>query len=441
MCVSHRPKAFLCVFFTLALCAALCSAEVILGPPPKSASSTGSLPDDAQAVLSSFSQFCAGLTSFTVDTRTTLHRVVGDDVQDIVVDYAGAMRKPSCFAMNLTGENRGAEVISDGTTLSLSIPALGRYTQLCAPADITVAAASGDMGIGITAAYPSVIEALLSPDPSRELLAGAATVDYLGTAQSGEASEHHFKMMAGGVPIDFWIMAGDTPALTRFRADYSSMLRASLEGATPTRVELFFTFEFLNWSFNPEVPDSRFAFTPPADAELHRNLRDLLTTRPSKVSPMVGKQAPQVPLDLLDGGTLDLAALQKEGKVVVLDFWATWCVQCVNSLPDLTAALRKYAERGVAFYAVNQAEAPEIVRAFLASQKLDMNVALDIQETASIAYQLIGVPETFVVGKNGVILAHHVGFGPTSLLELRLEIEAALKGKALELSLAQESTS
>ena len=439
MRTSHRPRALLRVFCALALSGVLCSAQVVLGPPPKAESSTGSLPADAEAVLSSFSQFYAGLTSFTVETRTTIHRAVGDDVQGVVVDYAGAMRKPGCFAMNLTGENRGAEVISDGTTLSIHVPQIQRYTQLSAPSDMSVTAASGDLGVSGTVAYPSVTEALFSSDPARELLANASASEYVGVEQNGDLSEHHFKMMAGGVPTEFWIRAGEEPALTRLKADYSSMLRAALEGATPTRVEFILTFEFINWSFNPEVPDSRFVFTPPTGAELRRNLLDLLTTRPGKVSPMVGKQAPQVPLDLLDGGTLDLAALQKEGKVVVLDFWATWCVQCVNSLPDLTAALRKYAGRGVEFYAVNQAEDPETVRAFLASQKLDMNVALDIQEIASAAYQLIGVPETFVVDKNGVIQAHHIGVGPTSLLELRLEIEAALQGKPLETLPAQES--
>ncbi|MCC6487740.1 MAG: DUF2092 domain-containing protein [Candidatus Hydrogenedentes bacterium] len=441
MRTSHRPRALICVFWVLAFSWVPCFAQEVLGPPLKPGQTGGSLPAEADAVFSSFSQFYSGLNSFSVDTRTTIRRVVGDDVQEVVVDYAGAMRKPSSFAMNLTGENRGAEVVSDGTILSVHVPQIQRYAQLSAPSDMAVAAASGDLGVSGTVAYPKVMETLFSSKPAEELVDGASGIEYMGVEQNGDLSEHHFKMMAGDVPTEFWIREGKEPALTRSRADYSALLRASLEGVTPTRVELFFTFEFLNWSFNPQLSDSRFAFTPPAGAQRCGSLRDLLTSQPGTVSPLVGKKAPAVILDLLDGGTLDLAALQKEGKVVVLDFWATWCVQCVNSLPNYIRAFRKYEGRGVEFYAVNKGEAPETIRAFLAALKFDMKVALDMQETASAAYQLTGVPETFVVDRDGVIQAHHVGVGPTSLLELRLEIEAALKGKALGLSPTQAGTS
>src|SRR5262245_10430958 len=70
-------------------------------------------------------------------------------------------------------------------------------------------------------------------------------------------------------------------------------------------------------------------------------------------SPGTGQRAPAFRAPLLDGGQLELAQLQGK-KVVVLDFWASWCGPCVESLPVIADVVREYD--GVAFYAVNQEE-------------------------------------------------------------------------------------
>ena len=421
----HRLVRLHCALWVLMLGAVPCPAQLALGPPPQEALPLATLPEDARTVLTSFGQFYSGLTSFTVNTHSEVHHVVGEKVTDFAVDFSGAMRRPGCFAMNLTGEKRGAEVICDGTTLSINIPQNRAYTRLPAPANMAVVGRAGDLGLSGTMAYPHIMPALLSDAPEQALLGEGSAPKYVGLEQTGATSEHHFRFEVEGVPTDFWITAGETPALTRYREDYSSMLRTTLKSEPSAQVEMFLTFEFRDWSFNPDIPDSRFEFTPPAESRSCRTLHDALTTREEPASPLIGKEAPPLVLDLLDGGQLDLAS-HKGGQIVVLDFWATWCVQCGTSLPAITSMLQEYEGRNVVFYGVNYREDPASIGAYLNAQHLKMTVALDVRGEVKDAFYITGFPETVVVDKNGIVLAHHVGYGATTLLELQLEIEGAL---------------
>src|SRR5689334_20599579 len=84
-----------------------------------------------------------------------------------------------------------------------------------------------------------------------------------------------------------------------------------------------------------------------------------------KPSPPVGKAAPEIQLPLYGGGDFSLADLR--GKVVVLDFWATWCPPCVASMPHVEETAGRYADRGVMLYAVNVDDPPETIAKFLAA--------------------------------------------------------------------------
>ncbi len=146
--------------------------------------------------------------------------------------------------------------------------------------------------------------------------------------------------------------------------------------------------------------------------------------------PLEGKPAPDILLPLMDGGTLDLAA--HRGKdVVVLDFWATWCPPCVESLPALDALAKDYADKGVAVYAINQGEDPAEIAAFLRSGGLTLPVALDPGFATGRDYLVEAIPQTVIVGKDGLVKRVHVGAGPGFSDELRGELdEISTRGKS-----------
>ncbi len=139
---------------------------------------------------------------------------------------------------------------------------------------------------------------------------------------------------------------------------------------------------------------------------------------------MLGKPAPHVSLDLLDGGRLDLA--EHEGEVVVLDFWATWCAPCRITMPTVDRVANDYTDKDVQLYFVNQAEEPELVREFAAAMALSAPIALDTEQTLGWAFKVEGLPFTAIIGRDGIVRSVRVGATPQLEEELRGDIEAAL---------------
>lgn len=127
-------------------------------------------------------------------------------------------------------------------------------------------------------------------------------------------------------------------------------------------------------------------------------------------SPESGKDAADFSLTLLDDSKFSLAGAK--GKVVVLDFWATWCGPCVKSLPGLVEAMSAFPPDKVVFLAVNQGETKEQVQQFLETRGLKMTVALDGDQAVAGKYGVDGIPHTVVVDPAGKIAFVKTGFEP-----------------------------
>jgi cytochrome c biogenesis protein CcmG, thiol:disulfide interchange protein DsbE len=125
-------------------------------------------------------------------------------------------------------------------------------------------------------------------------------------------------------------------------------------------------------------------------------------------SPLVGRPASAFSLTSFDGAPVTLAALR--GKVVVLNFWASWCnPACFDEAPVLERAWRTYRERGVVVVGVDMQDTVEAARKFMADFSLSFPNAHDVSGRVSVDYGVYGVPETFFIDRKGVIRAKHVG--------------------------------
>jgi thiol-disulfide isomerase/thioredoxin len=138
-------------------------------------------------------------------------------------------------------------------------------------------------------------------------------------------------------------------------------------------------------------------------------------------SPLVGQAAFPFKLDLLEGGTFDLA--QHKGQVVVLDFWATWCGPCLQAMPTTDAVVREFADRKVKLVAVNLEERPDQVKATLARHKLKVTVALDTDGAISQRYLVTAIPQTVVINRDGKIARLFVGDGQRTADALRKALQ------------------
>jgi cytochrome c biogenesis protein CcmG/thiol:disulfide interchange protein DsbE len=148
-------------------------------------------------------------------------------------------------------------------------------------------------------------------------------------------------------------------------------------------------------------------------------------TNPREIpSPLVGRAAAPFSLALFDGGRFTLA--EHTGEVVMLNFWASWCVPCREEAPLLEATWRAYHDRGVLFIGVNIQDSEEAARAFLREFGVTYPNGPDPGGRIAIDYGVYGIPETFFIGREGRILAKHIGaIGPE---RLATSLDATLAG-------------
>ncbi len=145
----------------------------------------------------------------------------------------------------------------------------------------------------------------------------------------------------------------------------------------------------------------------------------------SRSRPLVGQAAPDFALDLLDGSSLALSDLR--GQVVVVNFWATWCLSCEDELPGLQAVWGEYRERGVVLVGIAFREETAAIQGMASRFGVTYPLGLDDGERISGAYGTTAVPETFVVDQEGRVAYVHIG--PVTAAELRAELDNLLAGR------------
>lgn len=141
-----------------------------------------------------------------------------------------------------------------------------------------------------------------------------------------------------------------------------------------------------------------------------------------------GKPAAEIALTTLDGKNVKLSDMK--GKVVLVDFWATWCPPCRKSLPHLQklSADSELAARGLVVWAVNANEDKETVAKYLNDNGLTFTVGIDPGKAMS-DYTVSGIPTTVIVGRDGIVKNVFVGFDDSSEKPMDDAVKAALAEK------------
>ena len=139
------------------------------------------------------------------------------------------------------------------------------------------------------------------------------------------------------------------------------------------------------------------------------------------------KVAPAFDLPDLNGGRVSLASL--EGKVLVVDFWATWCGPCIKEIPEYAEFWRKNQTRGVEVLGVvMESGSPDEILDFVREYRIPYRQLLGDDEIASEFGVNQGLPTTFVIDGEGVIRSKILGSPPTKFEKLQETVDAALAG-------------
>lgn len=153
----------------------------------------------------------------------------------------------------------------------------------------------------------------------------------------------------------------------------------------------------------------------------------LLAALPLRAEP-TGKAAPAWQLSDVNGKPLKLADFK--GKVVVLDFWATWCPPCRAEIPGLVALQKKYADQGLSVIGVSVDEGgPRVVKPFMERFAINYPVVMGNERVLADYGGISAIPTTFIIDREGKVVAAHQGYTDQATFESEISPLLATKAR------------
>ena len=137
-----------------------------------------------------------------------------------------------------------------------------------------------------------------------------------------------------------------------------------------------------------------------------------------------GKAPPSIDMADLKGKKVDLKALQ--GKVVLVDFWASWCGPCKEEMPVLQSLHEKYAWQGLVIIGINIDNNPKKMNNFLKATPVEFRIVHDPKTTIAQKYEPSTMPSSYFIGRDGTLRYLHEGFHKKDAAEIESRIKALL---------------
>jgi len=368
----------------------------------------------ADKALRAMSEQLIRCKSFRVDVDIVVTVNSQSDSGGDSASYRVGMERPNRFAAWLTS-GQGATLVCDGKDLFIYWDRMAAYTVEPAPETISELYLYDKMGVGF------LLHMLVVSDLHADLMEGVRQIRYLGLEEIDGDSWSRLHGTQYDMEWDMWVQAGEQAVIRKVSLDLAKLWSDDgyRGGVTAT---------FHDWGIDRDLPAAAFTFVPPEGTVQVDSFYEK-DDEPNPADELLGKPAPEFKLPLLSGGTVDLAKLK--GKVVILNFWATWHRPCRKGVPALAELAKQYGSKGLLVYAVNLREKPEKIRKFLAAQKLELPVALDEDATVADRYKVSSIPQTVLIDAQGVVQAVHVGYYSGVKRKLVEQLEALLAGKKL----------
>lgn len=151
-----------------------------------------------------------------------------------------------------------------------------------------------------------------------------------------------------------------------------------------------------------------------------------LLTLPAASGAQPGTPAPEFNLP---GKAGNVRLSDYKGKVVYLDFWASWCGPCKQSFPWMNDMQAKYAGQGLKVVAVNLDANTADGQRFLESVPANFDIAFDPKGTLGKLYAVKGMPSSLLIDRDGKVIVQHAGFNPEVRAQLEKAIQQSMEGK------------
>jgi len=382
-------------------------------------------------------------TSYSDTGRCRLQFKQGDTNVDETFDFAVVYASPKRLRLHCYS----GIYLCDGEHVFANIGQLpGQVLKTDAPdeltlenifSDMTLSSALGAGGAGIVGIAPQ-LTLLLTDEFKASIMQDAGEPTLLDDAKIGAHVCHRVRIPRADGSLFLWI---DSKSLVLRRIEYpTDVMREQLEQQGPVS-NLRLTADFTDARINEPIAEVAFEYQVPADAKVVTTFdtRELIP-EPQPPSELLGKTMGAFEFQTLDGQRIDHETLS--GKVVVFDFWATWCAPCIDGLPRLEQVYQRYKDNpNISFFAVSTDTSDvsdDQLREKFSELGLTIPILRDPQIAARDVFQVAGIPNMFVLGPDGTVQHNEIGANPNLAAVLPEYLDRLLRGENVaELSLAK----
>ena len=393
------------------------SGESKQAATPAAPATTQPVSPEVRAVLEKVKSAYGNLEAMKVAGTLSSRLTIQDEARNIERKFSGSFQSPNKFRHQFADDL----VIGSTGEKTYAHDKIGN-SYLLADAPASKAPASDlprPIAEMLQTQNPSLLLAL-EQDPLTHLMTMGSGLKKIPDVKVGDAS---YTALSTGYPGGVEVVLLFDPKTHLLRRMTATMPKgAGGADAASGGVQVHdMVLDYTNTDASPKFDAAHFAWNPPEGAT------DIASARP-KVEQMaqqnlVGQSAPNFKLDTLKGGSVSLSDFK--GQTVLLDFWASWCPPCVESLPHL-GRLYGQQQDGVKVLAINLMEDKAQVASFAKAQNINIPILLDSSGDVARKYDVSSIPQTVLIGPDGQVKKVFVGFGPDMYSQLN-EAIAQLK--------------